>query len=83
MWKLPDFSIFVSVRFFRNFRLVKELPLAFIADFGLRKVVLRAETAFVIVEIRFFVIPVGGKSGFLISGVFLEVFFGTEKMAKT
>ena len=30
----------------------------------------------------FFVIPVGQKSGFLVSGVILEVIFGTEEMVK-
>ena len=75
---------------FRNFHLVKEYPLAFRADLDLRKVVLRAETCFVIIElyrknlkINFFCHSCWGKSGFLVSGVFLEVIFDTEKMAKT
>ena len=85
---IPHFSIFDSMRFFRNFHLVKEYPLAFIANFGLRKVVLRAETRFAIIE-RYQKTPkigflwfLWGKIGFLVSGVFLEVIFGTEKMAK-
>ena len=51
---------------FRNFHLVKEYTLAFIADSGLKQVVLRAETRFAIRElykkkINFFVTPVGQK----------------------
>ena len=54
----------------------------------MRKIVLRAETCFAIIgpnqknhKFDFFVIPVGEK-GFLVSGVFLEVINGTQKMVK-
>ena len=53
---------------FRNFQFVEEYTLAFIADFGLRKVVLRAETRVVVIElyrkkskIEFLVIPIEEK----------------------
>ena len=59
-------SVFPPCASFRNFHLVKEYPLAFIVDFGLRKEVLRAETRFAIIELYRkkikkldFVIPVG------------------------
>ena len=62
-------SVFRLCAFFRNFHLVKEYHLPFIADFGLRKVVLRAKTRFAIIEhyqnkfkkMDCFVIPVGQK----------------------
>ena len=61
-------SVFPLCASFRNFHLVKEYPRAFKADFGLRKVVLRAETRSAIIEIYrknikigFFVIPAGQK----------------------
>ena len=80
-------SVFLLFASFRNFHLVKEYPFAFKADFGLRKVVLRAETRFAIIELYrknpksdFFVILVG--ESFRVSGVFLRVTFGTEKLGK-
>ena len=61
-------SVFRLCASFRNFHLVKEYPLVFIADFGLRKVVLLVETCFAIVKLHrknrqteFFVIPVEEK----------------------
>ena len=44
-------SVFRPCASFRNFHLVKEYPLTFLADFGLGQVVLRAETRFAIREI--------------------------------
>ena len=64
------------------------LSLAFIDDFGLRKAVLRAEICFAIIELYrkksknwIFCDFCWRKNGFLVSDVFLEVIFGTEKMA--
>ena len=66
--EITSFQYFRLCACFRNFHFVKEYPLAFIADFGLRKLVLRAETRFAIIElyrknpkVGIFVIPVGEK----------------------
>ena len=76
IWNWRAFFLIVEIASFQ-FRLCvfpkisfrQRLSLAFIADFGLRKVVLRAETRFAIIElyrkknrkIGFLVIPVGQK----------------------
>ena len=82
-----SFHFFRICASFRNFHLVKEYPLAFIADYGLGKVVLRAGTCVAIIELYRkkikkldFCYPYWGKSGFLVSGVFLAVIFGTGKL---
>ena len=51
LWKLLHFSFFRVCASFRNFHLVKKCPLAFIADFSLRKEVLRPVTHFAIIEL--------------------------------
>ena len=68
---------------------VKEYPLAMIAEFGLRKVVLRPETRFSIIKLTgkksknwILCDSCWAKSGFLVSGVCLQVIFGSEKIAK-
>ena len=49
--EITSFQYFRLRAFFRNFDLVNEYPLTFIANFGLRKVVLRAESRFAIIDL--------------------------------
>ena len=48
--EITSFQFFQLCASFRNFHSIKEYPLAFIVDFGLRKIVLRAESRVAIIK---------------------------------
>ena len=83
--EVTSFQFFSTLCILPKLSFGQSVPLAFIADFGLRKTVLRAETRFAIIDLAEKLKTVDScwsKSGFLVSGVLLEVIFGTEKMVK-
>ena len=84
-----SFQFFRPCASFRYFHLIEGHPIASLVDFDLKKVVLRAQTCFAFMglflkksEKWIFRDSCWGKSGFRVSGVFLGVMFGTEKIGK-